>query len=115
MFSKKEIPLGECYINIKNEHFCFLNRNLQILLKKQNNFDEKFDYIVSVSDKYVKQDQKENFLTQIKKDYNILGEKFYCTNFAMVESAARIMENIGNGKSMDEAKESVTDSELIRD
>lgn len=28
MFSKCEIPLGQCYINVKNEHFCFLNRNL---------------------------------------------------------------------------------------
>ena len=28
MFSKKEIPLGQCFINIKNEHFCFMNQNL---------------------------------------------------------------------------------------
>lgn len=28
MFAKKDIPLGQCFINIKNEHFCFLNQNL---------------------------------------------------------------------------------------
>ncbi len=28
MFTKTDIPLGQCFINIKNEHFCFLNQNL---------------------------------------------------------------------------------------
>ena len=28
MFAKKDIPLNQCFINIKNEHFCFLNQNL---------------------------------------------------------------------------------------
>ena len=28
MFAKMDIPLGQCFINIKNEHFCFLNQNL---------------------------------------------------------------------------------------
>lgn len=28
IFAKIEIPLGPCYINLKNEHFCFLNQNL---------------------------------------------------------------------------------------
>ena len=28
MFTKTDISLGQCFINIKNEHFCFLNQNL---------------------------------------------------------------------------------------